>query len=86
MDALQAAAAKAPDVLISDVVMPQFSGIELAVRIREFAPQCKVMLLSGQALTASLLENSQAGSNDFEILLKPMHPRELVSRLQKAVG
>jgi YesN/AraC family two-component response regulator len=36
-----------PDVLITDVVMPLLSGIELAIQMREHRPECKVLLFSG---------------------------------------
>lgn len=43
-DALKAARLDPPDLLISDVVMPLLSGIELAVQVREHCSDCKVLL------------------------------------------
>lgn len=51
LEALQAADTEKPDLLISDVVMPQLSGIDLAIRLTERRPHCKVLLFSGQAST-----------------------------------
>ena len=56
LEALRAAQLEAPDLLISDVVMPELSGIDLAIQLREYCPDCKVLLFSGQAVTAQLLE------------------------------
>ena len=72
-----------PDILISDVVMGELSGIETAIRISRMLPQCKIILFSGQAATADLL--SQAGSDTykFEILTKPVHPQALVDRINR---
>src|SRR5580658_6663095 len=58
LEALQAARETAPDLLISDVVMPLLSGIELAIQLREVCPNCKVLLFSGSAATAHLLEEA----------------------------
>lgn len=82
LEALHAARTMAPDLLISDVVMPLLSGIELAIRIREHCPNCKVLLSSGQAATANLLEAARAGGLDFEVLAKPVHPTDLLNRIR----
>ena len=79
--ALQAIQTEIPDMLISDVGMPRLSGIELAIQIRERCPECKVLLFSGQAATASLLDDARAKGNDFVLLLKPVHPTDLLKRI-----
>lgn len=83
-DVLEAASSEAPDLLISDVVMPQFSGIELAIRVREQCPHCKALLFSGQAATAGLLEAARAEGRDFEILSKPVHLIDLLRKVKQA--
>jgi DNA-binding NtrC family response regulator len=80
--ALMAARSEAPELLISDVVMPQLSGIELAIQLREFCPDCKVLLFSGQAATANLLDAARERGYDFEILAKPVHPEDLLRKIQ----
>lgn len=82
LDALQAARLEAPDLLISDVVMPLLSGIELAIQVREHCPNCKVLLFSGQAATADMLATARVNGHDFEILLKPVHPSDLLARIR----
>jgi DNA-binding NtrC family response regulator len=86
LDALQAASSQAPDLLISDVVMPQLSGIELAIRLQEQCPNCKVLLFSGQAATAGLLETARANGHNFEILAKPVHPTDLLRKIAESTG
>ena len=49
LKALQAAHSETPDLLITDVVMPQMSGIELAIQLRDVCPDCKVLLFSGHS-------------------------------------
>lgn len=81
-DALEAAYRDPPDLLISDVVMPELSGIELAIRITTLCPNCKVLLFSGQASTAHMLESARANGFNFELLIKPVHPGDLLAKIQ----
>ena len=71
-----------PDLIISDVIMPDMDGIQAAIRIRSFLPDCKILLFSGQAATADLLENARAQGHEFEILGKPVHPSDLLAKLR----
>ncbi len=71
-----------PDLIISDVIMAEMNGIEAAIEIRGFLPDCKILLFSGQAATADLLETARAQGHDFEILAKPVHPSDLLARLK----
>ena len=80
--AVERARAEKPDLIISDVMMPDMNGIEAAILIREFLPGCKVLLFSGQAATADLLENARARGYEFEILAKPVHPQDLLAKLR----
>jgi CheY-like chemotaxis protein len=82
MKALDAARAKAPDLLITDVVMPVLSGVELAIRLKKDCPACRVLLFSGQAATANLLEAARKDGHDFELLSKPIHPSEFLLKVK----
>jgi len=70
-----------PDLLISDVAMPELSGVELAIRMKELHPACKVLLFSGQAATADLLDEARKQGHAFTLLTKPVHPSDLLSRI-----
>jgi len=80
--AVENARALQPDLVISDVIMPDMNGIEAAISIRSFLPSCKILLFSGQAATADLLENARAQGHEFEILAKPVHPSDLLAKLK----
>jgi DNA-binding response OmpR family regulator len=75
-----------PDMLITDVLMPGISGIEAAIKVREMLPACKVLLFSGQAATQNLLETASARGHEFELLTKPVHPKDLIARMQSVLS
>jgi DNA-binding response OmpR family regulator len=81
LEALAAACLGAPDLLISDVSMPDLSGIDLAIQIRAQYPDCKILLFSGQPNTVDLLERARGQGHDFHLILKPVHPTELLAAI-----
>ncbi|MGD0801568.1 MAG: response regulator [Terracidiphilus sp.] len=80
--AVELALAFKPQMLISDVIMAGMSGIDAAIQIRGLFPKIKILLFSGQAATADLLEKARAQGYEFEILAKPVHPQDLLARLR----
>jgi CheY-like chemotaxis protein len=80
--AVELASAFAPDMLITDVIMADLNGIDAAIRIRALLPQIKILLFSGQAATADLLEKARSQGYEFEILAKPVHPHDLLTKLR----
>jgi CheY-like chemotaxis protein len=81
--AIKTAGELLPDFLISDVIMDGMTGIDAAIRITQIVPQCRIILFSGQAATADLLERAEANGHRFELLMKPVHPRVLLKRLSE---
>lgn len=81
-DAIERARKSHPDVIVSDVIMPEMNGIEAAKSIREFLPQCRIILFSGQALTNDLLAEARAQGQAFEMLAKPVNPYSLIAALR----
>jgi CheY-like chemotaxis protein len=71
-----------PDLLISDVIMSDLNGIEAAVRMKALLPDIRVFLLSGQTATAEMLEREKATGFGFEVLIKPLHPSDLIRKLR----
>lgn len=80
--AVELASTYAPDMLITDVIMNDLNGIDAAIQIRSLLPKIKILLFSGQAATADLLEKARARGYEFEILAKPVHPQDLLNRLK----
>lgn len=80
--ALELAATFKPNMLITDVIMGDLNGIDAAIRMRQMLPEIKILLFSGQAATADLLEKARGEGYEFEILAKPVHPQDLLNRLR----
>lgn len=73
-----------PDIYLGDVVMPDLDGIEAAIQIQAICPACRVMLFSGQAVVRDLLAEARMNGHEFELVVKPIHPTELLERLRAA--
>ena len=69
------------DLLLTDIVMPEMDGIELARRATELDPDLKVMFITGFAAVA--LNPDSKAPKDAKILSKPFHLRELVEEVGK---
>src|SRR5919112_4715368 len=72
------------ELLLTDIVMPEMDGIELARRATELDPDIKVMFITGFAAVA-LNPDSQA-PKDAKVLSKPFHLRELVDEVEKLLA
>ncbi|MCU1252900.1 MAG: response regulator receiver protein [Edaphobacter sp.] len=84
--ALRIANAITPDLLISDVVMPGISGVELAMMITQSIPDLRVILFSGQASTVDLLQKARRRGHDFTALTKPIHPTDMLKRISECLA
>jgi len=71
------------DLLLSDIVMPEMDGIELAQRCAELCPHTKVIFITGFA--AVTLKASREASQ-AKVLSKPFHLRDLVLEVQRVFG
>lgn len=80
-DAIELAASLKPDFLVCDVVMGGMSGIEVAVYFANYLPTCRIVLISGNIMSASLLEVAGKQGYQFQLLPKPVHPQILISHL-----
>lgn len=82
LDALSAARTTYPDLVISDVMMPEMSGIDLAIALRALCPACKILLFSGQSTTKDMLEAARGKGHHFQLLSKPIHPTDLLTAIR----
>ena len=81
-EAMEAALKMRPAMLLSDVLMPKMSGVELGIRLRKEFPAMRVILLSGQLATSEIIYQAESEGHFFELFSKPIHPEELIARLK----
>ena len=72
------------EMLLTDIVMPEMDGIELARRAAELDPDIKIMFITGFAAVA--LNADSNAPKQAKVLSKPVHLRELVSEVQKLLA
>ena len=68
------------DLLLSDIVMPEMDGIELAQACNEISPETKVMFITGYA-AVTLRANREAPH--AKMLSKPFHLKDLVLEVER---
>ena len=79
LEAMEHMQADPPDLLISDIMMPELSGIDLAIRTAESFPDCRILLVS--AAPEEVLHQARADGHDFRLLQKPLHPKDLLHEI-----
>ena len=81
--ALEMARRYRPSLVITDVIMPGITGIEVALALEALLPECRIMLFSGQAATVDLLAKAREMGRDYTILTKPIHPADMIRRVSE---
>ena len=72
------------DLLLTDIVMPEMDGIELARRASELDPSLKIMFITGFAAVA--LHPDSKAPKDAKVLSKPFHLRDLVNEVERLMA
>ncbi len=70
-----------PDILLSDVMMPDVDGIELAKKIVDGCKHTQITLITGNSHTPELLRKAESEGYKFKMLPKPIHPKTLLAYL-----
>lgn len=71
------------DLLLSDIVMPEMDGIELAQKCNELSPDTKVMFITGFAAVTLKASREQPQA---KVLSKPFHLKDLVIEVERVLG
>ncbi len=71
-------------LLLTDIVMPEMDGIELAKRAAEMNPKMKIMFITGFAAVA--LQPHSEAPRETRILSKPIHLKDLVREVEKMLA
>jgi two-component system cell cycle response regulator CpdR len=81
---LQGLKEKPVTLLLTDIVMPEMDGIELAKRAAELNPEMKIMFITGFAAVA--LQHYSEAPQRARILSKPIHLKDLVREVDKMLA
>lgn len=80
--ALKAIEAAAPDLIITDILMPYTSGLELISIVKSnLSKKIPIIVLSGLGQEDTVMEAFQLGADDF--ITKPFNPTELSVRVKR---
>ncbi len=78
-EALPEVSAGWPDVVVLDVMLPDVSGLECLLQIKQAAPHLPVVMLTGHASLHASIEGLEDGASDY--CLKPIELGELVEKI-----
>ena len=70
-----------PDIIITDILMPYTSGLELIGVVRSTQKSIPIIVLSGLGQEETVMEAFDLGADDF--LTKPFNPTELALRVKR---
>jgi CheY-like chemotaxis protein len=73
-------------VLVTDLAMPEMSGLELISRARRLQPNLRALLISGMVFTLDREQTAQALEQVDMVLCKPVHPQELEECCRRLAG
>jgi signal transduction histidine kinase len=84
-EGLAAVRERAPDLVLTDVMMPNMSGTELCAEIKRDAElaHVPVVLVTSKAEREMKIQGLEYGADDY--VTKPFHPRELMARVRSLV-
>jgi two-component system response regulator HydG len=81
-EALVTLESQAVDIVLTDLKLPQSSGLDLLKRVRDFYPQVAVLVLTQYGTIDSAVEATRMGAADY--VTKPFHVEDLRRRLMRA--
>lgn len=80
-DAIREITERKPDMIITDIMMPLKSGIEVLSHAKSIDKKTKVIMLSMMGQENVVLEAFELGADDY--MVKPFSPNELVARVKR---
>lgn len=83
-EALALIASQAPDLIITDIMMPYASGLEIVGTVKQLSKKIPVIVLSAMGQENVVLEAFNLGADDF--ISKPFSPNELSMRVKRLMA
>ena len=74
---------QAPDLIISDIRMPDMDGVDLLRAAKELLPEVEVIMMTAYGTVESAVEAMKLGAFDF--ITKPFAPEEMHLRVRNAL-
>lgn len=81
--ALELIRQEAPDLIITDIIMPRVSGMEFLTRIKRLIPDVPVIIMTGEPTVETAQQSVSSGA--FDYLMKPVNKMKLLSAVEKAL-
>ena len=83
IEALEIVKMSIPDIIISDVMMPEMDGLEFCKKIKKNIKTCHIpfILLTAKSSVIHRIEGLESGANSY--IPKPFYPEHLLMRIQK---
>src|SRR3989338_205484 len=82
--ALEAMEQASPDLIVTDLVMPEMDGLELIKRTKTIDPEVNVVVITGDASLESAIGAIRTGASDY--LVKPFKIADLLGVVKKALN
>jgi DNA-binding NtrC family response regulator len=82
VEALRLAEADLPDVVVTDIILPRMSGVELLGRIHERFPDIQVIVITGEPTVETAAEAVRLGA--FDYLAKPISSAAIRSAVARS--
>lgn len=80
-EAMDKISSEAPDLIVTDIMMPYHTGLEIITHVKASGKSCPVIILSSVGLEQKVVEAFRLGADDF--VTKPFSPNELTLRISK---
>jgi DNA-binding NtrC family response regulator len=71
----------APDIVITDLMMPNMNGLEFLPRVKELLPRCEIAIMTGHGSIETAVQAMRLGAHDY--ITKPFRVEELKLLLQR---
>lgn len=73
-----------PDIVVTDVMLPDLDGLQVAISARALCPNVRVVLFSGNTAAVDMADLAVMEGPSVELLSKPVHPSTLLKALRAA--
>ncbi|HKF21536.1 MAG TPA: sigma-54 dependent transcriptional regulator [Candidatus Angelobacter sp.] len=81
--ALECLEEESPDIVLTDLMMPNMSGLEFLPRVKQLLPRCEIAIMTGHGSIETAVQAMRLGACDY--ITKPFRVEELKLLLERMV-